>query len=261
MLGERLMNIITESEIYEGIPTLLFYVENSRNNPLVVICHGFNNDKYEGSKIALKLCQEGFTVLCFDIDRHGGRYDGFMELIDSDTKFGTELFRILENTHNDIHKLLEVMSKHDAVNSDEIGLVGISHGANICNYELAHNSKIKVCVSLLGTPNFEDQIVYSMEKESVDDFSSVEEKKLLQYVQALDPRNHFMDKNIICSWLLINGSKDDDVPSRFSESFYNENKYNYNGIIDLIIEDEFHHVSEGMINSTIKWMKKYLLND
>lgn len=39
------MKIITEVNKIADIPSLLFYEENSVNNPLVIIVHGFNNDK------------------------------------------------------------------------------------------------------------------------------------------------------------------------------------------------------------------------
>lgn len=242
------MNIITEVNRIANIPSLLFYEESSRKNPLVLIVHGFNNDKYEGTKIALKLAQKGFSVLCFDIDKHGDRYEGFMERIDSDVSFGNALFTILENTSNDIDNLIKAVGGHMSVDSSRIGLIGISHGANICNYYISKND-IASCVSMLGSPNFIDLMVYAMEKESVDDFVTAEESKMLDFVGKLNPYERLK----VCKTplFLINASKDDNVPFVFSETLYKE--CSESSDIEFELEDEYHFVSNSMIDKAIKW--------
>lgn len=249
------MKVITEINNIEDIPAILFYREGAIRDPIVTVFHGFGNDKYEGTKLALKLCKEGFAVLCFDADRHGERYDGFIELIDSDVGFGNELFRVLENTASDFKVLRKAMDKHPSVDVNRLGLVGISHGANICNYILTKTSDIKACVSLLGAPDFEGLIVYSMEKESVDDFTTDDEKNLLDYVRKLNPYSDLLLSSI--PLLMINGSKDDNVPYKFSESLSMEMKNQGTTAFDL--EDEFHYVSSTMEDKTIAWLRQHIL--
>lgn len=242
------LKIITEIKTRANIPTLLFYEESSENNPLVMIIHGFGNDKFEGTQIALKLSMKGFSVLTMDIDKHGERYDGFLEKIDSDASFGKALFNVLVNTCDDIDLLLREIKSHKSVDTKKFGLIGISHGANICNYYISKND-IESCVSILGTPNFVDQIVYSMEKESVNDFESAEEKEILEFVTKLNPYEKLKTQQT--SLLMINALKDDDVPYKFSEALFIECAEERD--INFILEDEFHFVSDRMIDKAVEW--------
>lgn len=242
------MKIITEINRIADIPTLLFYEESSENNPLVLIIHGFGNDKYEGTKVAIRLSQKGFSVICMDIDKHGERYDGYMEKVDSDASFGKALFTILENTYDDICKLLIGIRNHKSVDNTKVGLIGISHGANICNYYISKND-IASCVSILGTPDFVNQIVYSMEKESVDDFDSEEEREMLGFISSLNPYEKLKIRET--PLLMINASKDDNVPHKFSESLVKECVDERD--VEFILEDEFHFVSDSMIDKAIEW--------
>lgn len=251
-----MMKISTEILDLEGVPSLLLYEEKAIQRPLVFVFHGFMNDKYEGIGIAMKLCQNGYSVLCMDIDRHGDRYDGFMDEIESGAHFGMELFKVVENTYEDFRKVLLDIEDHIAVDINKVGLIGISHGANICNYIVSVNPGIASCVSLLGTPKFTDQLVYSMEKETIQDFESDEEKELIDYVMNLDPYESL--KTTMTSILMINASKDDDVPFRFSQSFCDEIQYKENTCIEFVLEDEFHYVSGAMENKAIAWTEKYL---
>lgn len=253
------MKISTEVSVINDISTLLFYKEGTSNLPLIMIVHGFGNDKYEGAKLALKLSEVGFAVLCFDIDRHGARYNGFMDHLDNDVALGKELFTVVENTYLDIEKLLRALSDNDRLDINRLGIVGLSIGANIANYGLGRLKNLKACVSLLGSPNFEELLVYCMEKDSVKDFITDEEKNLLTYVQSLDPKDCILNTETPCPWLMINGSKDDNVPAAFAVNFYETYKDMYRSDIESIVEDEFHYVSDSMIGKTVEWLMKYLL--
>lgn len=253
------MKVIVESNIYHEIPTLLFHPEGGENLPLIIFCHGFGNDKFEGSNLSLRLAQEGYAVLCFDMDRHGPRYDGFMEKIDSDASFGTVLFSVIENTHNDIDLLIDSLAEDTRVNIETVGLVGYSLGANLCNYELVNRKNISVCVSILGSPNFVDLLTYSMEKDSIDQFETSEEMKLLKYVGRLDPIEKLRNSELNCAWLMINATKDDNIPLKFSQDLFSEIEDTWQSDIEFIVEDEYHHVSNTMMDQTISWFKKYLL--
>ena len=65
------MNIITDVKRIANIPSLLFYEESSRKNPLVLIVHGFNNDKEcsESSDIEFELEDEYHFVSNSMIDK------------------------------------------------------------------------------------------------------------------------------------------------------------------------------------------------
>ena len=247
------MKIMTEVKRIENIPSLLFYEDMSVNKPLVLIVHGFNNDKYEGTKLAMKLAQKDFAVLCIDIEKHGERYDGFMDKIDSDVAFGNVLFKILENTSYDLERVIKAVGSHRAVDTRKVGLIGISHGANVCNYFISKHDMVS-CVSILGSPNFVKLLSYSMEKNSEEGYTTSEEKELLAYVTKLNPFDRLKTCNT--PLLLINGSKDDNVPYSFSESLYIE--VADSEVVDFILEDEFHYVSRTMEEKAIEWTMHHM---
>lgn len=55
--------VVVEKSKMGEIVYLLYCKKESVNNPLVIICHGWNNDKYEGSNLALKFSSSG--LLCY----------------------------------------------------------------------------------------------------------------------------------------------------------------------------------------------------
>lgn len=112
-----------------------------------------------GSNVALQLVQKGFNVLTYDLSEHGDRYSGFMEQVESDSDMGMAMLRFIEH-----------FRKHPLVSSNKIGLISFSLGAMLTYYALTKNKEIKAAVPMIGTPNFDQTMIYGMEKKSVDDF-------------------------------------------------------------------------------------------
>lgn len=251
-----MIKITTEIAEYKGIPYILFYDESVIKQPLMIIAHGFNNDKFEGMKYALKLAQEGVSTLCLDLSRQGDRYDGFMEHIKSDLDFGNILFSTLEESSEDIEKIIDLIKGRKQFDSKRIGITGISHGANLSYYMLKKNSRIKLAVPILGAPNFEELLAYSMEKE-LEEFLSDKEKELLDFVRRLNPKIH-IDKQETRPLFMINGKNDEDIPCSFAKMMYESIKERYqknNGCLAMLITEDGHHLSDEMIDSAIEWIK------
>jgi dienelactone hydrolase len=252
--------IITELGNLKSIPYMLFHEEGTVNLPLVIICHGYDNDRFEGASYALKLASEGIASLCFDMAKQGERYDGFIDNITCDADFGKALFTIIEESYDDIETLMEHFSKDDRIDGDRIAISGISHGANLCFYALKKNKRLKASVPILGSPNFTDLITYSMEKESQDQFIDSKEVELLDYIKGLDPYDYLINEEIR-PMLVINGEKDDDVPAKFSKEFHQKillKSKDESSPVELFIADEHHYVSREMIAKAIEWLKNNL---
>lgn len=252
--------LVIESSLIGKVPYMLTCEEGARNLPLVIIAHGFNMDKYEGMDLALRLADRGFASICFDLDRHGQRYDGFLEAISSDVEFGSAIFSVTKNSFHDIEKIIDYFERDLRIDLSRIGLAGISLGANLCYYALAHNPDIRIAVPLLGSPKFVELLCYNMEKESEEEFRTAEERKLLNFVKEIDPYKALLaaDPKPL---LMINASKDDDIPAEFAASFYKSIKSTYsekNVPLEHFVADEFHYVSKEMKNMTVDWFEKYL---
>ncbi|QNO14268.1 alpha/beta hydrolase [Alkalicella caledoniensis] len=252
--------IITEISKIKDIPYMIFYKEDGKKLPLVIICHGFNCDKYTSATMAIKLAEKGFCAITFDSSKHGERYDGFLDNITCDADFGTALYSIIRDTYTDISIIVNGMSNDPRIDTSKIGLTGGSMGAMATYYALTKSRDIKVAVPIIGTPDFVSSLMYGMEKEDECQFASPEEKKVLEFVKELDPYQHLIE-NENRPLLIINASKDDDVPPQRSIDFYNEIKVRYEkeGIpIEQFIADEFHFMSQEMIDKAVDWFEKYL---
>lgn len=57
---------------------------------------------------------------------------------------------------------------------------------------------------------------------------------------------------------MINAKKDEAIPFKYSSNLFSEIIDIWKSDIEFIVEDEYHHVSNTMIDNTISWLKKYL---
>lgn len=249
--------IITECNKYEDIPYLFFSEEGAKGQPMVIIAHGFNNDKFEGVKYALRLANEGIGALCFDLAKQGERYDGFMESMECDADFGNVLFTIIKESCEDVNKLINYLKQDARVDNSRIGISGFSHGANLCYYVLSQNEEIKAAVPILGAPDFLELIIYSMEKDKEDDFMNQKEQELLKFVKELNPISYLLEKEKR-GMLLINAQKDKDVPPDITMKFYEKVIDRYEELpsdFELFLPDGSHSISDEMIEKAISWLR------
>lgn len=242
------MNINVELKNISELPCMIYSNHDIDREHTIILIHGFNNDKYEGSKVALKLAGLGYQVISFDIDGHGDRSRSLFDKINSDADFGKLLFHLIEKTSE------EVVSLCERIESAKTSVIGISLGANVVNHLIKENIGFDKCISVLGALSFVDQVIYSMEKNSINDFNTKEEKELINYVMDLDPLQYMNNHIIDCQWLLINGVKDDDVPAQFTRNIY-EDLLKGNEKIEYYEEDEYHYFSNDMIEKVISFIQ------
>jgi uncharacterized protein len=257
-----MMEIITEVNRLGDIPYMFYYTkaEGTTKRPLVIYSHGFNCNQYSGASLALQLAQKGVSVVTYDLSEHGARYNGFMERIESDTDIGNSIFRILESSYSDLETLIEHFSEDPRIDASRIGITGGSLGAKICYYALTRNRSVKVAVPIIGSPNFVEQIIYSMEKENEQQFETPAELALLETAKRLDPLESLVATENR-PLLMINASKDDDVPYRYAEGLYERLKERYEQSrtpLEFYVAEEFHFFSDEMIERAIGWFEKYL---
>lgn len=247
-----------ESSMIQEIPCMLVVEEGAADLPAVIIAHGFTMDRYEGMYLAVRLAEKGFAAITFDLHRHGQRYDGFLERIGSDVDFGYAVFGIIKNSFHDLEKIIHHFRSDSRIDMERLGLTGISLGANLCYYSLANGPDIKVAVPILGSPQFTELLCYNMEK-SEQDFID-DEKDLLNFVREMDPGRALLTAEPR-ALLMINASKDEEIPAEFAAAFYRSIERKYSGK-DIPVEyfeaDEFHYVSREMKSSAIEWFEKYL---
>lgn len=232
---------------FNKLPCMIYQNESLDLEHTVIMIHGFNNDKYECSKIALKLARLGYQVVCFDMEGHGDRKNDLMKGIESDVDYGNLLFRLIEQTSN------EVIGLHPHIKNKTKSIIGLSMGANVVNHLLSKPLDYHNRVSVLGALSFVDLLSYSMEKKDLEDYVSQDEKALLHYVDTLDPSKHMLP-TVTGQTLFINASNDDSIPSKYTKAPYDRwladnDQYTY------YEEEEYHYVSNTMVDKIIEFIK------
>ncbi|MDA0120407.1 alpha/beta hydrolase family protein [Vibrio sp. T11.5] len=255
-----MQDVLVEKSHIGEIVYLLYAQKESVNNPLVIICHGWNNDKYEGSNLALNLALQGYSVICFDADKHGERDDGNAQNVTTHSDFSKRMVGVIKQNSDDIHTLIEHYQEDSRIDPSRIAVVGISMGAMSTFYSLAQNKRIKVAVPVLGSPDFVGLEKFALETDSVKKPLGDDEKLAIQYMADIDPCLYLIE-NEHRPMLIINGAKDDWVPANFAQNFYEKLKTRYannNTEIEFKLADESHYFSNHMRDHTIKWLKKNL---
>lgn len=253
------MNIKIEKNKLIDIPYLYYSLEEAEKKPLIIISHGYNCDQYDEAAMALKLVQKGFHVLTYDLSEHGERYSGFLERIEKDTDMGMSMLQIIDQSYSDLERLIESFKLNTLVEEDNIILVGVSLGAMLTYYALTKNKSISAAVSLIGTPDLVQAMVYGMEKESVDNFISEDEIRLIEYASEMNPLEKLLTDESR-PLLIINTTKDDDVPYENSQLFYEKLKKKYdsfNGKLEFFLSEDYHVVNNEMIQYCIDWLCQF----
>ena len=123
--------------IFEGCKGKLFgilHISEEEKSPGIILFHGFTGNKCEShfifTKLARRLCKEGFSVLRFDFYGCGDSEGNFEEM----TLF-TEM--------KDGEKAFEYINSLDFIEKDKIGVLGISMGAIIAVYTASKFNQIK----------------------------------------------------------------------------------------------------------------------
>jgi len=204
---------------------------------------------------ALKLAFNNFNVVCFDSVLHGERNELQAQEF-RNLSFFEEMKYVIQSNLKDFGKLLAHLKSDERVDDSRVGLVGISLGALSAFYSLSQSSEICAIVSMLGSPNFSGLEQYTSKAMDENGDSNIPTQVLFE----IDPYRKLL-KNEIRPMLLINGKNDDWIPSRFSESFYNQIKSRYEGsnlTIELFLSDEGHFVSNEMRERTVSWLQSNL---
>ncbi|KYN82973.1 hydrolase [Vibrio cidicii] len=252
--------VVVEKSKMGEIVYLLYCKKESVNNPLVIICHGWGNDKYEGSNLALNLALQGYSVICFDADKHGERDDGNAQNVSSHSSFIKRMTGVIKQNSDDINTLIEYYQEDIRIDRSRIAVVGISMGAMSTFYSLTQNQLIKVAVPILGSPDFVGLEKFALEADSVNKILSDDEELAIRHMAEIDPCLYLIE-NESRPMLIINGEKDDWVPANFAKDFYEKMKSKYdknNTEIEFNLADESHYFSNDMRDHTIKWLNKNL---
>jgi len=272
--------VIFEELCPAGIPLIFCAPENAQKLPVVLYIHGFAGDKRGGVEIAYNLAQRGIATVNLDAALHGGRLDFRVATTWEGPQkgdlypFATGLDRfflimkIIEDTLEDISKLLDTFREDPRLDGQRMGICGASMGGFIAYCFAAKNPSVKALATLISFPSlkqrWQDSILESSLQpayaEQMAGLLSVTEERT-KVVDALDPvegLKKFAPKPL----LMVIGDLDTDTHKSYSLRFYEQIKPFYEekpGNLQYKVHPgAIHRVTSGMVNDAVDWFAKNL---
>jgi uncharacterized protein len=179
------------------------------------------------------LPKKGFYYVSIDCKDHGKRKtinenNKFSNVFPLDTGLDTyvHMHEVIEQSLFDIESLIEYFKSSDEIDSNNIGLSGLSMGGYATFYIAANNPNIKAAVPIAGKPAFtkawKDSILSTSTYEQWRKPIRNAEKEIAKrtaYIQMIDPYemlSSFSPKPL----LIINGDQDTDSLFIYSLELY-----------------------------------------
>lgn len=253
-ISKNVLDLIYEPTVIytekAGIPLIESYQRGNSHMPIVVLQHGFKNNKKSMEKLALDLAKEGFFVIAPDAYAHGERTESRRPLVE-----------IIEKTSQDYEKILEAYRGDSRVDMARLGMAGFSMGGCICfHYSANGNLKPKAIAPTISTPYFQQFIGTKLGRSS---FSAkeglfVEEdpkeiEKINEKTKKISPYAQYI-KYKDMAILMQNGADDTYVTSQGAEMLMADLKDENMNISLIYIPDTKHKVTAEMRENIIEFM-------
>ena len=254
--------VIVLNEVINQIPVLHVVKKEEQESelPLVIFIHGFTSAKENNLHYAYLLAEKGFRVLLPDTIYHGEREQTF-----SEEKLTTHFWEIVIQTIAEINTLKDHYVQVGLADEMRIGLVGTSMGGIVTLGALKQYPWIKVAVSLMGTPSYE-QFSYwqldQMKRHGITiPFTDEQIANQLMILRDYDLSNHpkaLMNRPV----MFWHAKNDPMVPYSLTFQFYQsilpDYEKNPENLVFISDERAGHKVSREGLKATVEWFIKYL---
>jgi len=242
-----LLEVVQKELLDQAIPTVFFF-------------HGFTSAKEHNLHYAYLLAEKNIRVVLPEADLHGERG---REL--SKEKLALHFWEIILKNITELAKLKEAYVSIGRTLQNQIGVAGTSMGGITTFGALCKYDWIKVAVSLMGNPAYNQFARYLVnELESQGHKIPYSEQQLEGEYQKLLPVDLSMNMEKLNNRPLLfwHGKKDPIVPYTYAYDFYQKVKENYSEHPDRIrfILDHHagHKVSREGLLATVNWFEEYL---
>lgn len=212
------------------------------DEPIIIMCHGFNSNYHYFDYIADKLLDNGIATYCFD-------FCGGGECVES----GGSIFESSVLTQiKDLSSVISIVKNLDYVAADEIYLLGHSQGGLVASLAATENN---ICGLFLLAP------AYNIPEEMAR-LNAPKEGQLLSHPVGYMSRKYVLDarkiriyddvKNFFDEVYIFHGKNDYLVPSQYSKKVM---KYYSKGQLHLL-ENEKHTFTQNGQNYVIQQIIK-----
>lgn len=240
--------IIVENKIIDNIPLNEYYLDQKGFIGLVFVQHGYQSNKSRGSDLlALNLARLGYKVVSIDAYKHGERIEEPFISMNEYKRFGS-VFNVVTRTADDIINLHKAYYEEEFKTYD---FIGISMGGMIAFYLATVTDKINKLVPAIGTPSFLEMTKYIVDLGDSEKYNQIVENNLVR-IKKIDPVNHVSQMKYT-KMFILNTTRDEVVPGKFSEKFYNENK---NDKMSFRYYDDVHFINREMTNDILSFISE-----
>lgn len=237
-------------------------VHKNEKMPFIIFVHGFTSAKEHNLHYAYLLAEKGFRVILPDADLHGERE---REVTREERMM--EFWNIVIKTINELELLKNAFAEKELIQLDKIGIVGTSMGGMITLGSLTQYSWIKVAVSLMGTPSFEQfarQLIAKVRQEGIEiPYSDDELEHYFTQLRNYDlsQKPDLLNERPLLFW---HGKQDPVVPFQPTYKFYKQLTSNekYKDVVEFIADPMAgHKVTRQGLLKTVEWFERHLLKD
>lgn len=224
--------------------------------PVVLAYHGFTSCKETLDDLGLisGLVERGFACVSVDAVGHGRRKDNSIETMDEPWKTFA-LFDIVNKSAEEIGKLLDGLSGNPRLDVSRVAVTGISMGGFIAFAAAGLHERIGLVAAIIGCPCFEEFLMHELRNRGISpsDFTSA-----IENVRKMDPCDK-LPSFVPRPMMILNGTHDTDVPSQFSQGFYDMMQPHYSHRADLLqlklYETDHWHI-EMMIPDAVDFISR-----
>lgn len=252
--------ITIKKELMNNIPVLnVFQTEqNGRALPTVVYYHGYNGEKESSLTIAYKIAEKGLRVILPDSHLHGERQENI-----SSSEMDLAFWDIVVKNIAELDDIKTYLEEKELVLPDRIGIGGTSMGGITTYGALTTYDWIKSAAVLMGTPKmttYAHMLIDEFNRSHTRQISENEKEEAIEKLTKLDLslQPELLNNRALLIW---HGKEDKVVPFQHSESFYQQEKNEYDNkeyIQFLHEKGRGHHISKLSIAQTSKWFSKHL---
>lgn len=250
------VDIVSEKTLVADIPVIETYDRNVPQGPLIILQHGFKNNKESTLPLATKLAEKGFYVVSPDACCHGDRKE-------TERSLG----EIIVATSKDYDKIIECFCEKNPEIKENFGIAGWSMGGCVAyHYGVNGKYKPKALAPVISTPYFEQFIGHKLGISVYNAKNGVhlEEnpEKIEEYHKYLDDNSPFdrIENLRGIALLLQNGEEDTYVTSKGSEMLVDSmKKANDDNIQYIVIPKAKHQVTDEMKDNIVRFMCSALI--
>ncbi|MBU1020862.1 MAG: alpha/beta hydrolase [Firmicutes bacterium] len=241
-----MQRIIIESKVLDGIPMNEYYLENYDLKGLVFVQHGYQSNKNRGTDfMSICLARLGYKVVSIDAYKHGERIEEPYISMKNYKRYAA-VFNVVTKTAKDI---IFIHDKYYSSKFEKYDFIGISMGGMIAFYLSTVTDKINKIVPAIGTPNFLGMTRHVVDIDDKEKYNQIV-KNNLEFINQIDPIQH-VENMKYSKMFILNTTKDEIVPGKFSEKFYDEFK---NERMKFAYYEDVHNVNRQMTNDILSFI-------